>query len=162
MQPNNPKTGQPSCGYRDSHHVLPRVSSSLGFAQRVSTLFPPGAGRAQCWGPCPAPESSGSSGLKVLQPPPTWRLELGCWQHGNVSDMPWPHLSQHLPFLPGMDKERQQPSHSSHPQLGQPQAQSPSTDKQPVLVLSCYRRLPWLNSSLTPTGMFTSRFHNYV
>lgn len=36
----NPKTGQPSCGYRGSLCFVSLVPSSLGFAQQASSLFP--------------------------------------------------------------------------------------------------------------------------
>lgn len=112
----NPKTGQPSCGYRGSLCFVSPVSSSFGFAQRVSALFPP-----QRSVPC-AGVPAHLQGAPTTQP---WRyfsrLRSGgwssaarqCWQHGNISNIPWPQLSQRLPFPPDMDEKWQQPSHNS-------------------------------------------------
>ena len=120
-----------------------------------------GAECALCRGPCPPPGSLDNSALKVLQSPPKWGSELCCQAALTARQRLRRSLATPEPAFAISSRHGQEVT-AAIPQLTQPQAHSLSTDNQPVLVPSCCRRLPWLNTSFTPTCMFTSGSCNYV
>lgn len=143
-----------------------RLDSPLVATVAASALhdkYPPPSVLHSTWAPflspCPPPGMLDNWALKVFHSAPKWRLELCC--QAVLTTLTFQMFSCLRAAFAITRKDSSQ-STTHHPQLGQPQAHSLSTNNQPVLVPSCYCRWPQLNTSFTSTCVFTSSSRNYV